>query len=108
MKCPACRGDEQQMAETETEALMAQIPDWRVVDKNGVKRLERTFRFRDFAAALGFTNCVGEIAEAEGHHPIITLSWGRVTVTWYTHDINGLHDNDFIMAAKTDELHTPG
>jgi 4a-hydroxytetrahydrobiopterin dehydratase len=73
-----------------------------------VKRLERTFRFRDFAAALGFTNRVGEIAEAEGHHPIITLSWGRVTVTWYTHDINGLHDNDFIMAAKTDELHTPG
>jgi 4a-hydroxytetrahydrobiopterin dehydratase len=84
--------------------MMAQVPDWAVLEEDGVKRLQRTFRFRNFVAALDFTNRVGGIAEEEGHHPVITLTWGRATVTWYTHKINGLHDNDFIMAAKTDEL----
>jgi 4a-hydroxytetrahydrobiopterin dehydratase len=67
-----------------------------------VKRLERSFKFPDFARALAFTNRVGALAEAEGHHPSILLQWGRVTVTWYTHKIKGLHRNDFIMAARTD------
>lgn len=108
MKCSACRGDEPTLTQTEIEAMMAQVPDWEVLEENDVKRLERTFTFRNFVAALDFTNRVGEIAEAEGHHPVITLAWGRATVTWYTHKINGLHDNDFIMAVKTDELLAPG
>jgi 4a-hydroxytetrahydrobiopterin dehydratase len=67
-------------------------------------RLERAFKFKDFAEALAFTIKVGEIAEAEGHHPALLTEWGRVTVTWWTHKIRGLHRNDFIMAAKTDHL----
>jgi 4a-hydroxytetrahydrobiopterin dehydratase len=84
--------------------MLTQVPEWDLVEEDGVKRLQRVFKFRNFAAALDFTNQVGEIAEEEGHHPIITLTWGRATVTWYTHKIEGLHDNDFIMAAKTNEL----
>jgi 4a-hydroxytetrahydrobiopterin dehydratase len=74
------------------------------VEKDGIKRLERSFLFDDFAQALAFTNKVGQIAEEEGHHPDILTEWGRVTVSWWTHKIGGLHKNDFIMAAKTDNL----
>jgi 4a-hydroxytetrahydrobiopterin dehydratase len=71
---------------------------------DGIPRLERQYRFRSFVDALAFTNRVGEIAEAEGHHPAILTEWGRVTVSWWTHKIRGLHRNDFVMAAKTDRL----
>ena len=69
---------------------------------DGIVRLERGYRFGDFAGALAFTDAVGALAEAEGHHPAILTEWGRVTVTWWTHKIRGLHRNDFIMAAKSD------
>ena len=72
---------------------------------DGVKRLERTFKFLDFARALELTESVGEVAEGEGHHPRITLEWGRVAVEWWTHKIRGLHRNDFVMAAKTDKIY---
>ena len=84
--------------------LRAQIPDWELIEVDGVKRLQRLFRFGDFAEALAFTNRVGELAEREGHHPQLVTEWGRTTVTWWTHKIRGLHRNDFIAAAKTDEL----
>ena len=71
----------------------------------GCKRLRRVFSFDDFAQALEFTEAVGEVAEAEGHHPALLTEWGRMTVSWWTHKIKGLHRNDFIMAAKTDELY---
>ncbi len=76
-----------------------------IVEREQVKRLERGFKFKNFVDALAFTNKVGEIAEAEGHHPVIITDWGKVTVTWWTHKIKGLHRNDFIMAAKTDRLY---
>jgi 4a-hydroxytetrahydrobiopterin dehydratase len=85
--------------------LEPQIPGWSVVERDGIRRLERVFGFPDFAAALAFTNRVGAIAEEEGHHPALLTEWGRVTVTWWTHAIRGLHRNDFIMAAKTDALY---
>jgi len=85
--------------------MKPQVPDWKLKEQDGVKRLERTFKFRNFVEALNFTNQVGEVAEEDGHHPIITLTWGRTTVVWYTHKIKGLHENDFIMAAKTDEVY---
>jgi 4a-hydroxytetrahydrobiopterin dehydratase len=84
---------------------MPQLPDWQIVEIQGVKRLERLFKFRNFRESLAFTNQVGEIAEQEDHHPLIQTEWGRVTVNWWTHKIKGLHRNDFIMAAKTDELY---
>jgi 4a-hydroxytetrahydrobiopterin dehydratase len=85
-----------------------QVPEWQIVPRDGVDRLERVFPFPDFASALRFTNRVGQIAEAEGHHPALLTEWGRVTVTWWTHKIGGLHRNDFIMAARTDELLSAG
>ena len=103
-RCEACRPDSPPVSETELPALRAQVPDWQVVEREGIRRLERTFRFPDFASALAFTNRVGALAESEGHHPAILTEWGRVTVTWWTHAIRDLHRNDFVMAAKTDAL----
>jgi 4a-hydroxytetrahydrobiopterin dehydratase len=104
MKCTACRGDEPTLTDAEVAELRPQVPEWHVVQREGIKRLERVFRFRNFAEALAFTNRVGEQSEEEGHHPALLTEWGRVTVTWWTHKIGGLHRNDFIMAAITDEL----
>ncbi|MGD2144879.1 MAG: 4a-hydroxytetrahydrobiopterin dehydratase [Anaerolineae bacterium] len=108
MKCTACRGDEPPLTDAEIKEMLPRVPDWELVQRDGIKRLQRTFKFRNFVAALDFATQVGEIAEEEGHHPVITLTWGRATLSWYTHKINGLHENDFIMAAKTDELRGPG
>jgi 4a-hydroxytetrahydrobiopterin dehydratase len=104
IKCVPCQGGEPPLLDDKIEALSPQVPDWQIVEREGIKRLERAFRFDDFAQALAFTNEVGELAEREGHHPAIRTEWGRVTVTWWTHKIKGLHQNDFAMAAKTDRL----
>ena len=105
MKCVACRAGSPTVTQHELENLLPHIPGWHVVEREHVLRLERVFRFKTFADALGFTNQVAQIAEEEGHHPAILTEWGKVTVTWWTHKIKGLHHNDFIMAAKTDELY---
>ncbi len=102
--CEACRADAPRVTPEEIEVYSREIPEWKVVKRDGVKQLERVFTFDDFAAALDFTNRVGEIAEAEGHHPAILTEWGKVTVTWWSHKIQGLHRNDFVMAARTDGL----
>ncbi len=103
MKCTACRGGEPTLTDAEIADLHQQVPEWSVVERgDGIKRLERAFKFKNFAGALAFTNRVGKIAEDEGHHPAILTEWGKATVTWWTHKIKGLHQNDFIMAAKTD------
>ena len=102
--CVACRRDTPTVTDAEIPELHPQIPDWELVEESGIKRLRRVFCFDDFAQALEFTNRVGAAAEAEGHHPALLTEWGRVTVTWWTHTIKGLHRNDFIMAAKTDQL----
>ena len=104
-KCVACRRDAPRVTEAEIAELKPQIPDWGMTEKDGIPRLERVFTFPDFVQALAFTNRVGELAEQEGHHPAILTEWGRVTVSWWTHKIRGLHRNDFISAAKTDELY---
>ena len=106
-KCVACRGGEPTVTDAEIAQYTPQIPEWQIVERENMKRLERVFKFKDFVQALAFTNKVGEIAEAEAHHPAILTEWGKVTVTWWTHKIKGLHRNDFIMAAKTDQLHNP-
>lgn len=106
MKCTACRRGEPTVTDAEIAELHPHVPEWQIVERDGIKRLERLFKFDDFAKALAFTNKVGAIAESEGHHPAILTEWGRVTVTWWTHKIRGLHRNDFIMAAKTDQLYS--
>ncbi len=103
-RCSACRPGAPPVTEAEIREWSPQVPRWTLVERDGVRRLERMFTFADFVAALAFTNRVGAVAEAEGHHPAILTEWGRVTVTWWTHAIRGLHRNDFVMAAKTDAL----
>ncbi len=103
-KCVACRRDSPRVTPEEKAALLTVIPDWRLVQEEGVDKLIREFRFPDFKGALAFTSSVGMAAEEEGHHPRLSIEWGKVVVTWWTHKIKGLHHNDFIMAAKTDEL----
>lgn len=102
--CVPCRGGEPPLSEAEIATLKPQLPEWELVEVDGIKRLRRAFKFKDFREALQFTNRVGELAEQEDHHQTILTEWGKVTVTWWTHKIKGLHRNDFIMAAKTDSL----
>lgn len=105
MACEVCHVGSPTVTEEEMAMYLPQLPEWKLVEREGANRLEREFRFPDFAAALAFTNQVGRIAEEEGHHPSILTQWGRVAVSWYTHKIKGLHRNDFVMAAKTDGLY---
>jgi 4a-hydroxytetrahydrobiopterin dehydratase len=107
MKCVACRKDAATVTDAEIAGFHPQIADWEVVEVDGIKRLRRVFSVDDFAQALEFTTKVGELAEEEGHHPALLTEWGRTTVTWWTHKIRGLHRNDVVMAAKTDELYRP-
>ena len=106
-QCVPCRGGEPTLTDEEVARFKPEAPDWAVIEIEGILRLERTFKFKNFVQALEFTNRVGELAEGQGHHPAILTEWGKVTVTWWTHKIKGLHRNDFIMAAKTDRLYQP-
>ena len=103
-RCVPCRGGEPVLTDDEIAAFRPQVPEWVVSEVEGIRHLERVFKFKNFVQALEFTNRVGALAEEEGHHPALLTEWGRVTVTWWTHKIKGLHRNDFIMAAKTDQL----
>ena len=103
-KCTPCEGAANKISDEKAAELEGQIPQWKTIQVDGEARLQRVFDFSDFKSALAFTQRVGELAEAEGHHPALLTEWGSVTVTWWTHAINGLHENDFIMAAKTDAL----
>jgi 4a-hydroxytetrahydrobiopterin dehydratase len=104
-KCVPCRGGDPPLDAAEIATLTPEIPEWNLVEKDGIPRLERSFKFKNFVEALGFTNQIGQLAEEEGHHPALLTEWGRVSVSWWTHKIKGLHRNDFIMAAKTDQLY---
>jgi 4a-hydroxytetrahydrobiopterin dehydratase len=102
MVCTPCKGGIPPMEHAEIESYLADLDeDWEVVDDH---HLERVYRFKDFAEALAFTNRVGELAESVGHHPDIELGWGRVKLTIFTHKIGGLHESDFVFAAKADSL----
>jgi len=104
MHCEACRADAPRVTAEQIEEFKPGVPDWALIEVDGVKRLSRRFSFPDFVQALAFTNQVGELAEQENHHPALLTEWGSVTVTWWTHKIRGLHVNDFIMSARTDSL----
>ena len=104
--CEACRADAPRISDADLKTLMPKIPDWGVVVVDEIMRLNREFSFKNFEQAMAFSNRVGDIAEAAGHHPAILTEWGKVTVTWWTHKIKGLHKNDLIMAARTDTLYT--
>jgi len=102
--CVPCRGGVPTLTDAEIASFAPQVPDWRVEEVEGVKRLRRDFGFPDFRAAMAFAVAVGELAEREGHHPDLHVAWGRVGVETWTHKIHGLHHNDFVLAAKIDEI----
>lgn len=85
-------------------AMLRQLSGWDIEVIDGVARLQKSYRFKNFAEALDFSCRVGALAEHEGHHPALLTEWGKVTVQWWTHKIGGLHRNDFVMAARTDTL----
>jgi len=100
--CVPCRGGIPPLPADRVEALRAQISDaWKLVEGH---HLQREIRRKDFRESLKLANSIGEIAESQRHHPDLLVSWGRLTVTLFTHAINGLHENDFILAARIDEL----
>ena len=103
-KCEACHANAPQVSEESLKELLTLIPDWTPKLTNNVMMLEREFVFKNYKLAWAFANKVSELAENEYHHPSILLEWGKVTITWWTHAIEGLHHNDFICAAKTDLL----
>ena len=101
--CEPCRSAQAPLGAAEIAPLHAQIdPGWEVVDEH---HLERTYKFPDFKAALAFTNEVGALAEEYFHHPDIALAWGKVGVVIWTHKIKGLHEADFVFAAKCDRIY---
>lgn len=103
-ECVACRGDTPPLRGEEVERLARELPDWEVVEEH---HLSRTFRFKNFREALTFVNRVGELAEEQNHHPDVSLGWGRVELTVFTHKIDGLTESDFVFAAKVDRLPAP-
>ena len=104
-KCVACRRDSPPVEPEEAGELHTHVPAWDLISEDGISKLDRVFKFNNFQLALDFTNEVGNLAEAEGHHPRLTTEWGRVAVTWWTHKIRNLHRNDFVMAAKSDRIY---
>lgn len=102
--CVPCRGGVPTLTDEEIAALKPQVPEWQVVVVDDIQRLRREFKFKDFKQAMEFAVKVGDLAEHEGHHPDLHVAWGKVVVETWTHKIHGLHHNDFVLAAKCDEL----
>lgn len=102
--CEACRADAPAASQADISTWRDEIPDWKLIEEEGIQKLQRQFSFADFVTAMAFTGQVAELAEAEGHHPALLTEWGKVTVTWWSHKLRGLHRNDFICAARTDAL----
>jgi 4a-hydroxytetrahydrobiopterin dehydratase len=103
--CVPCRGGVPTLTAAETARLLPEVPGWKVAEVGGIARIQREFTFSDFRSAMDFTVKVGELAEREQHHPDIHLSWGKVMVETWTHKIRGLHQNDFILAAKVNQIY---
>ena len=100
--CTPCRGGVPPLTEREAAAYHAQAPDWALLDQ--ARRIERTYRFGNFREAFKFVERAAALAEAEGHHPDICFGWGYARISLHTKKIKGLHENDFIMAAKLDRI----
>ena len=105
MKFKPLENNTSPMSASEIEELHRQIPDWQIIDVEGIPRLKREFKLKNYAEALSLTNAISELAERYGHHPLIELTWGRAAVQWWTHDIPWLGVIEFIMAAKTVEIY---
>ncbi len=102
--CVPCEGGEPPATDDEIQPWLPHVPGWQVREVDGIKRLTKTFKFKDFVGSIDFVNRVKDIAEAEGHHPDLHISWNKVRIENWTHAVKGLHENDFILAAKINTL----
>jgi 4a-hydroxytetrahydrobiopterin dehydratase len=103
LKCVPCQGGIPPMKQKGVQEMLRVVPEWTKAEDE-YDKIERTFKFKNFKKAIEFVNDVADVAEEEGHHPDIFISWNKVTLTLWTHAIKGLHENDFILAAKIDDL----
>jgi 4a-hydroxytetrahydrobiopterin dehydratase len=106
--CVPCEGGTPPLTADQVGPLLAQVPGWEIEDAGEHEQLSRAFRFRDFVAAVDFVNRITPVAEAEGHHPDLLVTWGRVRVQLWTHVAGGLTENDFVLAARIDALAPAG
>jgi 4a-hydroxytetrahydrobiopterin dehydratase len=102
--CEPCRGGSAPLTEAQITELIAQLDSWKLVVHEGIQQLVKVYVFADFMGALTLANKISLLAEEENHHPALLIEWGKLTVTWWTHQLSGLHKNDFIMASKTDAV----
>lgn len=102
--CTACRIDAPKATPEQIQEALRQLPEWKLIQVDGIDQLQRTYKLKNFVDAMKLTQAIGELAEENNHHPALLTEWGKVTVNWWTHKIKGLHENDLIMAAKTDKV----
>ena len=103
-KCEACNIDGPLVSDEEKDQFMAELDNWQIISVEGIEQLHKVFNFDTYQDAMRFSQTVAVLADHEDHHPKIVLEWGKVEVFWWTHKIKGLHKNDFICAAKTDQI----
>ena len=104
LTCEACNASARLLTLKEIEALLAEIPEWEVIEDLGIQKLTRQFQTKNYKKSISFTNSIAQLAESINHHPQIIVEYSSVTVVWWSHNIKGLHKNDFIMASKTSDL----
>lgn len=102
--CTACNVDAPKVTKQQVQEALTQLPEWKLIQVDGVDQLQRIYKLKNFSDAMKLTQAIGELAEEHDHHPALLTEWGKLTVTWWTHKIKGLHENDLIMAAKTEKL----
>ncbi|MDG3085272.1 4a-hydroxytetrahydrobiopterin dehydratase [Vibrio hannami] len=103
-QCEACSVDAIALNNDDQQSLLLELTGWQIMERSGIPQLEKAYKFKNFKQAWTFSNKVAELAEEQFHHPSILLEWGKVTVTWWSHSIKGLHKNDFICASRCDVL----
>ncbi|KOO09639.1 4a-hydroxytetrahydrobiopterin dehydratase [Vibrio hepatarius] len=104
LRCESCSGDAIALGAEERRLLLTELDGWQMLERDGIPQLEKVYTFKNYKQAWAFADKISQLAEDEFHHPSILLEWGKVTVTWWSHSIKGLHQNDFICAAKCDKL----
>ena len=101
--CTACKLDAPQATSEQIQQALSELPEWKLIKVDGINQLQREYKLKNFADAMKLTQAIGNLAEEHNHHPALATEWGKVTVTWWTHKIKGLHENDLVMAAKTED-----
>ena len=104
LRCESCTSSAVALDAEQRRLLLTELEGWQMLERDGIPQLEKVYTFKNYKLAWAFANKVSELAEEEFHHPSLLLEWGKVTVTWWSHAIKGLHQNDFICAAKCDQV----